>query len=180
MRQGDPASSGGTQREHSAPTLSSATHQPLNPDAQMCQGVPSHYVQEHVNLPAYPQCPQHPFMHWTQPPLAQQQQFSVPPRAGANPMSFTQQIPPFFDQQIYAGYMLAVQQQAGALGTFNNGGHSFSAQQLSVGAHPSSNRPPPSLAAIKARLVWESKKREDLLESQALNEYYTELMGVRM
>eukprot|EP00965_Chrysotila_dentata_P148085 4888255-Pleurochrysis_carterae.AAC.1 len=38
----------------------------------------------------------------------------------------------------------------------------------------------PSLAAIKARLAWESKRKEDLLHAQAVSEYYTELYGLPM
>eukprot|EP00965_Chrysotila_dentata_P167704 5537901-Pleurochrysis_carterae.AAC.1 len=37
----------------------------------------------------------------------------------------------------------------------------------------------PSLNAIRARLIFEAKKKEDLLESQAVSEYYTELYGLR-
>eukprot|EP00965_Chrysotila_dentata_P184202 6081611-Pleurochrysis_carterae.AAC.1 len=52
------------------------------------------------------------------------------------------------------------------------------ASQHPVALGPGIHAGRPSLAAIKARLVWESKKKEDLLDSQAAHEYYTELYGM--
>eukprot|EP00965_Chrysotila_dentata_P027230 904731-Pleurochrysis_carterae.AAC.1 len=78
-----------------------------------------------------------------------------------------------------AGYMLAMQHQAAATasGSFSNGGYNQAAQQASVNAPSGLVRPPQMFARIKARLNYEAKKREDLLEAQALHEYY---LGLEM
>eukprot|EP00965_Chrysotila_dentata_P033578 1118124-Pleurochrysis_carterae.AAC.1 len=55
------------------------------------------------------------------------------------------------------------------------GANFSSAQDASAGKNDLS----PSLAAIKARIAYESKRDKDLQDAQAMHEYYQEKRGIK-